>query len=67
MQTSLCSIKMKAVIKHIAEPGDYFPWPCLVFKLFTYLESFLKFKYPNEPDPSAFEAKFALKANWHVA
>lgn len=27
----------------------------------------LKLKYSNEPDPSAFEAKFALKANWQFA
>lgn len=67
-------IKMKAVIKPISELGRrergrkrLFSMAYLFFKLFTYLEPFLKLKYSNEPDPSAFEAKIALKANWHFA
>lgn len=71
METSLYFIKMKAVIKPILEAGgaerDYFLWPYLFFKLFSYLEAFLKLKYSDEPDPSAFEAEFALKATWHFA
>jgi len=51
----------------VEKERDFFLWPYLFFRLFTYLESFLKLKYSNEPDPSAFEAKFALKANWHFA
>lgn len=63
---------MKAVIKPILEAGggaerDYFLWPYLFFKLFLYLEAFLKLKYSDEPDPAAFEAEFALKAAWHSA
>lgn len=80
METSLYFIKMKAVIKHISELGRggvggvwggerkrLFSMAYLFFKIFTYLEPFLKLKYSNEPDPSAFEAKIALKANWHFA